>query len=37
MALREIERRNEKSAQQLKKATAGLIEGELGAFKQAAE
>jgi hypothetical protein len=37
MALREIERRNEKSAQQLKKGTADLIEGELGAFKQAAE
>ncbi|WP_425905872.1 hypothetical protein [Nitrobacter sp. TKz-YC02] len=37
MALREIERRNEKSARQLKKSTAYLIEGELGAFKEAAE
>ena len=37
MALREIERRNEKSARQLKKSTADLIEGELGAFKEAAE
>lgn len=37
MALREIERRNEKSARQLKKATADLIEGELGSFKEAAE
>lgn len=34
MALREIERRNEKSASQLKKATASIIDGE---FKQAAE
>jgi hypothetical protein len=37
MALREIERRNEKSARRLKKSTADLIEGELGAFKEAAE
>jgi hypothetical protein len=37
MALREIERRNEKSARQLKKSTSDLIEGELGAFKEAAE
>jgi hypothetical protein len=37
MALREIERRNEKSARQLKKSTADLIEGELGTFKEAAE
>jgi hypothetical protein len=37
MALREIERRNEKSARQLKKSTADLIEGELSTFKEAAE
>lgn len=37
MALREIERRNEKSARQLKKSAADLIEGELGTFKEAAE
>jgi hypothetical protein len=36
MALREIDRRNEHSARQLKKAT-NLIEGELSAFKEAAE
>ena len=37
MALREIERRNEKSARQLKRATANVIEGELSEFKEAAE
>ncbi|OPH82096.1 hypothetical protein [Nitrobacter vulgaris] len=37
MALREIERRNELAARQLKKSTTRLIEGELGAFKEAAE
>ncbi|MDR6306160.1 hypothetical protein GGQ85_003888 [Nitrobacter vulgaris] len=37
MALREIDRRNELAARQLKKSTTRLIEGELGAFKEAAE
>jgi hypothetical protein len=34
MALREIERRSEKSSRQLKRATADIIDGE---FKEAAE
>lgn len=37
MALREMERHSEKSAHQLKRATADIIEGELGEFKEAAE